>query len=170
MQLECGACIVRSWRAGDLDALVRHADNSAVAQNLRDAFPSPYTRADGESWLAFAAQRQPESNFAIECDGEAVGGIGLQLGRDIERVSAEIGYWLGESVWGRGIATAALVGLTQFAFDAFGLTRIFALPFEDNLASRRVLEKAGFVLEAVLRRSAVKNGRIRQQALYALVE
>src|SRR5207245_1449014 len=107
-----------------------------------------YTRADGEAWLALAAQSQPETNFAIEYDGEAVGGIGLRLGQDIERVTAEIGYWLGESVWGRGIATAALVGLTQYAFPTFNLTRVFALPFADNLASRRVLEKAGFALEA----------------------
>ncbi len=170
MHLPCGPCIVRSWQSRDLDAIVPHADNPAVAQNMRDVFPSPYTRADGESWLALAAQSQPETNVAIECAGEAVGGIGLHLGIDIERVSAEVGYWLGESVWGRGIATAALVGLTQYAFNAFNLTRIFALPFADNLASRRVLEKVGFTLEGILRRSAIKNGRIRDQALYALHE
>jgi RimJ/RimL family protein N-acetyltransferase len=169
MHLPCGPCIVRSWRSSDLDALVRHADNPAVAQNLRDVFPSPYTRADGEAWLALALQSQPETNFAIEYAGEAVGGIGLRLGQDIERVTAEIGYWLGESAWGRGIASAALAGLTQYAFPAFNLTRIFALPFADNLASRRVLEKAGFTLEAILRRSAIKNGRIRDHALYAMV-
>jgi RimJ/RimL family protein N-acetyltransferase len=170
MHLPCGPCIVRSWRSGDLDALVRHADNPAIAQNLRDVFPSPYTRADGEAWLALAMQFQPESSFAIEHAGEAVGGIGLHLGKDIERVSAEVGYWLGECVWGRGIATAALAGLTQYAFGAFNLTRIFALPFADNLASRRVLEKAGFTLEAILRNSAIKKGQIRDQALYALIQ
>jgi RimJ/RimL family protein N-acetyltransferase len=170
MHLSCGSCIVRSWQPGDLDAIVRHADNPAVAQNMRDAFPSPYTRADGEAWLALAAQSQPETNFAIEYAGEAVGGIGLHLGRDVERVSAEVGYWLGEGVWGRGITTAALVGMTEYAFTAFNLTRIFALPFADNLGSRRVLEKAGFMLEGILRRSAIKNGRIRDQALYALVK
>jgi RimJ/RimL family protein N-acetyltransferase len=170
MELACGLCIARSWRADDLDALVRHADNPAIAQNMRDRFPSPYTRADGEAFLAMAAQSQPETFFAIETDGKAVGGIGLHLGQDIERVSAEVGYWLGESVWGRGLATAALVGLSQNGFTAFGLTRIFALPFAENLASRRVLEKAGFTLEAVLRRSAIKQGRIRDQALYVLVQ
>jgi RimJ/RimL family protein N-acetyltransferase len=169
MHLPCGPCTVRSWQPGDLDALVRHADNPRVAANLRDRFPSPYTRADGEAWLALAAQMRPETNFAVEAGGEAVGGIGLILGSDVERVSAEIGYWLGESVWGRGLATAAVAGLSQHAFAAFGLTRLFALPFAANGASRRVLEKAGYVLEGIMRRSAIKNGQIQDQALYALV-
>jgi ribosomal-protein-alanine N-acetyltransferase len=169
MYLSCGPCILRSWQASDLDALLRHADNPRIAENMRDRFPSPYARADGEAWLALVAQARPEANFAIEVAGEAAGGIGLHLGSDIERVSAEVGYWLGESVWGRGIATAALIGLSEYAFPTFDLTRIFALPFADNRASRRVLEKAGYSLEGTLRRSAVKNGRIRDQVLYALV-
>jgi RimJ/RimL family protein N-acetyltransferase len=169
MHLPCGPCTVRSWQPGDLDALVRHGDNPRIAANMRDRFPSPYTRTDGEAWLALAAQMRPETSFAIELAGEAVGGIGLLLGHDIERVSAEIGYWLAQSVWGRGIATAAVVGLSEYAFHTFGLTRLFAIPFAGNFASRRVLEKAGFTLEAILRRSAIKNGQIQDQALYSLI-
>jgi ribosomal-protein-alanine N-acetyltransferase len=169
LSLNAGPCIVRPWRVEDLDALIRHADNVKIARNLRDAFPHPYTREAGEFWLKLATTMDPVTSFAIECDGEAVGGIGLKLDTDIERVSAEIGYWLGESVWGRGLATAAVRALSEHAFDAFGLTRLFALPFAHNTASRRVLEKAGFTLEAILRKSAVKEGQIVDQALYGRI-
>jgi ribosomal-protein-alanine N-acetyltransferase len=169
MHLPCGPCVVRSWQSSDLDSLVRHADNPRISDNLRDRFPSPYTRVEGEKWLAQASQLMPETNFAIESGGAVVGGIGILLGQDIERVSAEIGYWLGESVWGRGIATAAVVGLSRYALATFDLTRLFALPFADNLASRRVLEKSGYHLEGILRRSAIKNGQVRDQALYGLL-
>jgi len=103
----------------------------------------------------------------MEVDGEAAGGIGIELPTDVERVSAEIGYWLGESVWGRGIVTEALQAVTAQAFQQFDLTRIYALPFADNRASVRVLEKAGYMLEGHLRRSAIKDGTIRDQLLYA---
>jgi [ribosomal protein S5]-alanine N-acetyltransferase len=170
MHLDCGPCLIRSFRASDLEALVRHANSRAVWLQLRDRFPHPYTTADGLAWLRYVSEAKPETNFAIEADGEAVGGIGLVLGTDVERYSAEIGYWLGERVWGRGLATAAVRALTPWAFAAFGLGRIFALPFAGNRASRRVLEKAGFALEGMLRRSAVKDGRVHDQALYALVD
>src|SRR5262249_21994915 len=108
-------------------------------------------------------------HFAIEFQGEAVGGIGLKPGTDVERVSAEVGYWLGERVWGRGLATAAVRALVAHAFATTVLTRLFALPFADNAASRRVLEKAGFHLEGLLRKSAIKQGRIVDQTLYGCI-
>jgi RimJ/RimL family protein N-acetyltransferase len=169
MHLPCGPCVVRSWRSDDLDALIRHADNPRVAEQLRDRFPQPYTRAAGEAWIAVASSMQPESSFVVEAGGELVGGIGLHLGSDIERVSAEVGYWLGESAWGRGLATAALKAFVPYALSTFGLTRLFAVPFAYNLASRRVLEKAGFTLVGILRRSAIKNGQVVDQALYDFV-
>src|SRR5262249_57781349 len=101
-------------------------------------FPSPYTRGDGEAWLALSTKALAETCFAVEVAGEAVGGVGLMLGDDIERVSAEVGYWLGESVWGRGVATAAVVGLSKYAFGAFELTPLFALPSAAHLASPRL--------------------------------
>jgi ribosomal-protein-alanine N-acetyltransferase len=112
---------------------------------------------------------QPEVNFAIDLAGEAVGGVGFALGTDVERHSAEVGYWLGESVWGRGIATAALKGSIRYAIAKYGLWRVFAVPFGENVASIRVLEKADFVREGLMRRSAVKNGRILDQVLYAFI-
>jgi RimJ/RimL family protein N-acetyltransferase len=166
MHLPCGPCSLRSWRGDDLDALIRHADNPLVAAQLRDRFPHPYTRGDGEAWLAVAASMRPETSFVIEVEGELVGGMGLVLGHDIERVSAEVGYWLGERAWGRGYATAALTAFAPWAATTFGLTRLFAVPFAHNLASRRVLEKAGFTLVGILRRSAIKDGQVLDQALY----
>jgi len=112
---------------------------------------------------------RPETFFAIVVDGAAVGGIGFVAQSDVDRMSAEVGYWLGEAFWGRGIATEALVAVTRHAVDRHGLTRLFALPFASNIASCRVLEKAGYTLEARLRRSAIKNGTIVDQFQYAFI-
>jgi [ribosomal protein S5]-alanine N-acetyltransferase len=154
---------------GDEPALVRHADNRKIWLNVRDRFPYPYTPADAEAWVARAAAATPETQFAIEGDGEAIGGVGLFLQADVERYSAEIGYWLGEAFWGRGLATAVVRGFTDYAFDAFDLCRIYANVFEWNPGSCRVLEKAGYVLEGRLRSSAVKDGFVLDGFLYARV-
>ena len=169
MRLSLANCIVRSWEPGDVPSLVRHADNRHIWMNLRDRFPHPYTINDGVSFIRRVRASRPETMFAIEVDGEAAGGVGFMLQQDVERVSAEIGYWLGEAHWGRGICTEALRSVTQHAVAQHGLTRVFALPFAHNAPSCRVLEKAGYVLEARLRRSAIKDGQIRDQMLYAYI-
>jgi [ribosomal protein S5]-alanine N-acetyltransferase len=169
MRLTLSRCEVRSWRGDDLASLVTHADNRNVWLNLRDRFPHPYTKRDAREFLRAMEVQRPETAFAIAVDGKAVGGIGFVMLSDVERVSAEIGYWLGEPYWGRGIATEALVAVTRYAVDTFKLTRIFAVPFAWNEASCRVLEKAGYVLEARLRRSAIKDGRITDQMQYAFI-
>jgi [ribosomal protein S5]-alanine N-acetyltransferase len=169
MEIGCGICKVRSWRVTDIGSLARHANNHRVWMNLRDRFPYPYSLADAERWVGFAVTAEPEVDFAIEYHGESVGGLGLTLGAREERHSAELGYWLGEEVWGKGIATAAVRSFAAFAGSTFGLWRIFAVPFSDNAASVRVLEKAGFEWEALMRCSAVKEGRIKDQYLYALL-
>jgi ribosomal-protein-alanine N-acetyltransferase len=169
VQIDCGICKVRSWKLEDAEAIVRHANNRKIWLNLRDRFPYPYSHRDAETYLKHVVLMQREINFAIDLAGEAVGGVGFVPGTDVERHSAEIGYWLGESVWGRGIATAALKGSTRYAIKAYGLWRVFAVPFSENVASIRVLEKAGFVREGLMRRSAVKDGRILDQVLYAFI-
>jgi ribosomal-protein-alanine N-acetyltransferase len=155
MELDCGTCKIRSWRPEDAQPLVRHANNVNVWRNLRDRFPHPYTLDDAQRWLTHALSSDPEVDFAIVSGGEAVGGIGFTLGSDVERHSAEVGYWLGEAVWGRGIATAALRAATRWVILMFDLWRVFAVPFSDNIGSIRVLEKAGFVKEGVMRCAAV---------------
>ena len=134
MRLNCGCCVLRPWGEGNGPSLVRHANNYEVWCRVRDRFPYPYTHADAEGWIAFAQQQDPQTQFAIQVHGEAAGGIGLELRSDVERRSAEIGYWLGETFWGKGIATAAIRALTGYGFEAFDLTRIFAVPFADSSA------------------------------------
>jgi ribosomal-protein-alanine N-acetyltransferase len=168
MRLSSERCTVRPWSLRDVDALLRHANNAHVARQLRDRFPHPYSRPSARAFVTHAASAA-STNLAIDVDGESVGGIGWVSGTDIERFSAEVGYWLGEDYWGRGIATDALRLVTTHAFESDGLLRMFALPFADNAGSIRVLEKAGYELEGRLRSSAVKFGRARDQLLYARI-
>ena len=167
MHLECGPCTIRSWQHGDEETLPLHANNRKIWINLRDQFPHPYTRADADRWIKHITTVTPETNFAIDVNGEAVGGIGLVLQSDVERCSAEVGYWLSEQYWGRGIVTAALIAITDYSFKHLKLTRVFAIPFARNDASIRVLEKAGYMCEGLLRRSAIKEGVVLDQFMYA---
>ena len=169
MHLSLRACEVRSWQIGDVASLVTHANNRKIWINVRDRFPHPYTPADGRAFVRASRRAEPETNFAIAVAGAAVGAIGFMLQSDVDRVSAEIGYWLGEALWGRGIVTEALVAVTRYAIERHGLTRVFALPFAHNTASCRVLEKAGYVREGHLRRSAIKDGAIVDQIQYAFI-
>ncbi|MFW5967082.1 MAG: GNAT family N-acetyltransferase [Persicimonas sp.] len=167
MELALSTCTIRSWRLDDVDALVRHANNRAVWRNLRDSFPHPYTRDDAEEWLASAGSQTPETNFAIDVDGEAVGGIGLERKTDVFRRSVEIGYWLGERVWGRGIATEAVAALTTWGFTNLDVVRIYAGVFEWNPASIRVLEKVGYAFEGRLHNAVYKDGEVLDELVYA---
>ena len=146
-----------------------YANNPNVARQLRDRFPHPYTAADARQFIQSVAPARPTTSFAIVVGEEAVGGTGFAPGADVERYSAEVGYWLAEPFWGRGIACEAVRLLSAYAFDTCNMLRLFALPFADNVRSIRVLEKAGYTCEATLRASSVKDGVVRDQALYALV-
>jgi RimJ/RimL family protein N-acetyltransferase len=168
--IETDRCILRPYRADDRLAICRHANDRDVWRNMRDRFPHPYTERDAEEWIALASSTTPLTNFAIEVEGEAAGGIGMILHSDIERMSAEIGYWLGRQYWGRGIVTVAVRALSEWGFREFGLTRIYAVPFAHNIASCRVLEKAGYALEGVMKRSAIKEGVVVDQRLYAITD
>jgi RimJ/RimL family protein N-acetyltransferase len=169
MRLTLKSCEVRSWRTSDAEPLARHADNRKIWLNLRDAFPHPYTTQDAREFIRSVRNRAPETTFAIDVDGDPIGSVGFVLRHDVERVSAEIGYWLAEPFWGRGIATDALAATTDYAIATYQLTRVYALPFAWNAASCRVLEKVGYRLEARLHRSAIKNGVITDQMQYAFV-
>ena len=167
MHLRLSGCVVRDWRHDDLASLVRHANNRSVWINLRDRFPHPYEEIHGRKFLEFVTTHAPRTVWAIDVNGDAVGGIGLEMLSDVERVSAEIGYWLGEAHWRRGVMTAAVAAVTADVFRTFDLTRIFAVPFADNRGSIRVLEKAGYVLEGRFKDSAIKDGQLRDQLVYA---
>ena len=167
MVLSGTRCVVRQWSRVDVPTLVRHANNLNVARQLRDRFPHPYTEKDARAFIKHATD--DITNLAIDVGGEAVGAVGFVPGRDIERFSAEIGYWLGEDYWGRGIVTEALSLVTNYVFRELNYLRLFAVPFADNPGSIRVLEKAGYVREAVLAASSVKYGVVKDQLLYARV-
>ena len=169
MHLPIGPGVLRSWRLEDAPSLARHADNVRVWANLRDRFPNPYTVEDAESWIRHCLRSAPATDFAIVVAGEPVGGIGLVLQQDVERIGAEIGFWLGEALWGRGIMTAAVSAFAPWALDYYRLERLYAFVFEFNTGSARVLEKAGFVQEGRLKHAAVKQGRVIDQLLYARV-
>jgi RimJ/RimL family protein N-acetyltransferase len=158
---------VRSYVAADAAALARHANNAAVARGLRDRFPHPYTRVDAETFLRGIASGPAESDFAIASPDEVIGGIGVQRQHDVHRLTAEIGYWLGEPFWGRGIATRAVSAVSDWLFATTSLERLFACVFETNPASTRVLEKAGYQLEGRMRRAVFKDGRVFDQLLFA---
>lgn len=167
LRLTGDRCTLRAWWKSDVPSLVQHANNRNVARHLRDRFPHPYTRAHAVAFLDHLAEADVTTNFAIVVDDTAVGGIGYIRGADVERFSAEVGYWLGEAYWGRGIMTDAVVRLTSHLFEDVKLLRAFALPLVENDGSVRVLEKAGYQREAQLRSSCVKYGQPRDQFLYA---
>jgi len=167
VELKLSRCTVRPWRPGDETTLARYANNRNVSGNLKDRFPFPYTAADADAWIAHVSAETPPSNFAIVVDGRAVGGDGVELGEDVFRRSAEIGYWLGEPFWGRGIATEALRAVTEYAFATFDIIRLEAGVFDWNPASARVLEKAGYALEGRLRQAVIKGGRVGDRLIYA---
>jgi RimJ/RimL family protein N-acetyltransferase len=169
MEIRLSRCVLRPWRDGDQAALVRHANNRKVWIHLRDRFPHPYTDADADAWIGLSSVLLPDTQFAIEVQGEAAGGIGLDIGQDVHRRSAEVGYWLGEAFWGRGVATEALAAVTELGFAKFDLCRIYACVFEGNPGSVRVLEKAGYAFEGRLRKSVTKAGRTIDQLMYAVV-
>ena len=169
MNLRLSRCTIRPWAQGDAGALVRHADEREVWRNLRERFPHPYTAADAAGWIAFVSRQDPATHFAIEVDGEAAGGIGFTLGEDVHARMAEVGYWLGRAVWGRGIATEALRAVTAHAFAAHPLDRLQACVFAWNPASVRVLEKAGYLREALLRRAVTKDGETTDMLIYGIL-
>ncbi len=160
-------CIARPFLATDAASLASVANDRRIWLQLRDLFPHPYHLADAEAWISRVGPVDPPHALAIVVQERAVGGVGIEPMPDVNRRSAEIGYWLGADYWRRGIATEAVTLVTEWAFGAHQLLRIFAQPFASNVASRRVLEKAGYVLEGIMKCSAVKDGTVLDQCMYA---
>jgi [ribosomal protein S5]-alanine N-acetyltransferase len=159
---------LRPWTTDDLDHLVRFANNKKIADNMSDAFPHPYTPESGIAFLNMYKVFDPARAFAIEVDGIPCGSIGIHPGNDIHRKSAELGYWLAEEYWGKGIVTEAIRQILEYGFRSFDINRVFARPFSTNLASQRVLEKAGLKLEARLEKSIFKNGQFLDEMIYSI--
>jgi ribosomal-protein-alanine N-acetyltransferase len=158
---------LRPWTSDDLPSLVQYANNVEIARYLIDMFPHPYTVADGQAYLEFATSLAGNI-FAIDVAGQAVGSIALHPQSDIHRKNAELGFWLAQPFWGQGIITQAVCQVVAYGFQAFDITRIFARPFGTNRASQRVLEKAGFALEAQFTQTLFKNGEFLDEWVYGV--
>ena len=160
-------CRIRSWESADEASLVRNANNRRVWLNLMDTFPHPYTIDDARSWIVSSSTANPELNFAVEFNGSAVGGVGLQLHSGELARTGSFGYWIGEPYWRKGIATAVVRAFAPWVMNTSGLIRLEARVFSWNDASMRVLEKCGFRREALLEKRIVKDGMVLDEIVYA---
>lgn len=158
---------LRPFTIQDLDSLVKFANNFNIAKNLMDIFPHPYSIDDGKFFIDMATKNSLPNILAIEVNGEAAGAIGLHPQNDVYRKNAELGYWLAEPYWGKGIITRAIIQMVDYGFKNWDITRIYARPFGYNIASQKALEKAGFVLEAKLEKTIFKNGEFHDELIYA---
>lgn len=169
MQLKENHILLRSFSLADAEALVILANNKNISQNLRDGFPHPYSLKDAKIFIKKCLEMDIQSVFAIQFKDELVGSIGLYIQKDVYRLSAELGYFIGEMYWNKGVATKSVRLITKYGFENLHLTRIFAGVFEHNEASRQVLEKNDFVLECIKRKAILKNKRILDEYYYAKI-
>jgi RimJ/RimL family protein N-acetyltransferase len=163
--------VLRYWEDKDAERLSIIANNKKIYNNLRDAFPHPYSIEDAKEYILFAQKEHDLSRlFAIEIEGNVVGSIGAFFKDDVYRKNAEIGYYLDEEYWGRGIMPKVIISLVKYLFDNFEINRVYAEPFARNIGSRRALEKAGFRLEALLKSNVIKNEVIENSCIYSILK
>jgi len=160
---------LRNFLREDSKRLAHIANSISISRNLRDGFPHPYTEADAIIFIDKCLSMEPKSFFAIEYKGEYVGNIGLVVGNDVYRMTAELGYFVGEDFWNKGIASQAIKQICDFGFKKLTLHRIYAGVFENNKSSMRVLEKSGFTKEAVFKKAVFKENKILDEHRYALI-
>ena len=159
---------LRPWTHDDLNDLVSEANNPKIARFLTDQFPHPYTLESGQAFLKMVMNADPVNVLAIEVEGIASGAIGIHPQKDIFRMNGELGYWLAEKHWGKGIMTNAIKDMVLYAFKKFDINRIFTRPYGNNIGSQRVLEKAGFVFEARFEKTIIKNGELLDELVYSI--
>jgi ribosomal-protein-alanine N-acetyltransferase len=170
MELYGTGFIVRGWKKGDEVSLQKNANNPNVSACLMDRFPSPYTMEAAANWVDVLIHQDPLVNFAITIDDEVIGGIGMEPRQDVYRKTAIIGYWLSEKLWGRGIMPEAVKLVTEYAFTNLDFIRLQASVYSKNPASMRVLEKAGYVKEGVMKNAVIKGGEILDEHMYAILK
>ncbi|MBL7829776.1 MAG: GNAT family N-acetyltransferase [Saprospiraceae bacterium] len=166
--MEDRKCKLRPWQQSDIESLVKYANNYKITSKLTNKFKYPYTRQNGEQFINMAVSMNPQQIFAIDLDGEAIGSIGIHPQDDIFCRNAELGYWLAEEFWGKGIATEAVKQIVKYGFETFDIDRIFARPFGSNVASQKLLEKSGFTLEAQFAKTIIKNGTYEDELVYGI--
>lgn len=158
--------ILRPWQKEDATALATIANNAKIAANVRDRFPHPYTVNDAQQWIQLNQHKIPCENFAIIFENELAGSIGCLPKDDVYRKNIEVGYFIAEKFWGKGIASKALSVLLEYIPQRFDVTRVYAEVFETNTASMKVLQKNGFYLESIRRKAVIKNGSLLDDYLW----
>lgn len=160
---------LRPLELSDASQLATLANNKNIWDNLRDYIPFPYSVHDAESFITQTKQENPKQNFGIEYKGEICGVIGVITQNDVYRKTAEIGYWIGEPYWGKGIATKAIALITHYGFEQLALIRIHAGVFEYNISSMKVLEKNGYKKDGIFKNAIIKNEKIYDEHRYYIV-
>jgi len=161
---------LRPLLLSDSKSIAYHANNKLIWINLRDRFPFPYSEKDAITFIEMVSGKNPVTEFAIDLDGIAIGVAGIILKDDVYRLNGEIGYWIGQDYWGKGIGTKVVAELTKICFEDFNLFRVYAEVFESNQASARVLEKNGFIKEATLNKAILKDGALQNLLIYAKIK
>jgi RimJ/RimL family protein N-acetyltransferase len=170
MIIELKRIVLRPLELNDSFSVAKHLNNYNVIKYLRDFIPFPYTEKDAFEFITFNRTIFPAQNLAIEIEGEVGGIIGIVPQDDIHRINAEIGYWLGEEFWGNGFMTDALQAMVNYSFKNFPILRLYATVFESNVQSMKVLEKAGFLKEAIFKNSIIKNDKVINEHIYSLLK
>ena len=171
MEIHFDGGLLRPWEITDAEELAVIADNKDIADNLRDMFPNPYSIDDARQWLSSVLEQEgPKRYFTIIVNGKLTGSIGFTPKTDIYRKNAEVGYFIASEFRRMGITTKALKAITAYAFRTFDIIRVYAEPFADNIGSCRVLEKAGFTLEATFKNYVIKNGVIKDSCIYSVLK
>jgi [ribosomal protein S5]-alanine N-acetyltransferase len=158
---------LRDFTINDIDSVAENANNIKISENLRDRFPYPYLRQDAEEFITIIASSDQSKIFAIDVDGNAIGAIGLITQGDIYKKTVELGYWIGEKYWNKGIISGAIKEVVDYTFDNYDIVKIFAKVFDKNAASAKALEKNGFILEARLKNQIYKSGVFLDELVYS---
>lgn len=170
MEIHCGHFILRPLHKRDKESLANYANNIRIWRNVRDSFPHPFGKADAADFIKKSSGADPVTHFCIDYNNECAGVISFFPQSDIYRLTAEIGYWLGEPFWGKGIMTAAVKAMTEHIFRSFDIVRLYAGVLEGNTASAKVLEKCGFTCDCLLVNAAFKEGKLVNEYRYGLVK
>ncbi len=167
-ELNDNKVVLRSWQMSDLDSLIENGNDTEIARFMTNKFPNPYTKEKGEGFIKFANSEGRHKIFAIEVNGKACGGIGLHPQDDVFCKNAELGYWIGRQQWGKGIISECIPLIIDYGFKYLDIDRIYAVPFSNNPGSKRVLEKSGFIQEALLKETVFKLGEKLDEYIFAI--
>lgn len=162
--------ILRPFQPSDCVSIAKHANNRLIWENLRDRFPYPYSENDAAQFIQLTSSNSPITEFAVDINGEAIGAAGIILKDDVYKGNGEIGYWLGQDYWGKGIGTLVVGELVRIAFEELMLYRVYAEVFEKNIASARILEKNGFIKEATLKNAIIKDGEYQNLYIFSILK